>query len=296
MKRRRFLRTSLTALPFAASSIPLPSWALEASSPFRKNIGIQLYTLRNPIKKDVAGTLKAVADAGYKQVEAYGFPGPGAADMIREAKANGLAANSSHFAWESVTDPEKKGVKPFDEILAGAKEAGLSHLVIPYLHGHNRKTLDDYKRVAERCNAAAVKSKAAGIQLAYHNHAFEFQPLEGQKSGFDVFVEEFASEMQFELDVFWVKVGGLEPTDLIRKLKGRVSQLHLKDLQKGTSLPNFGQLPPEAFKELGNGMIPMEPIVEAAGDAGVAHCHVEQDQSPDPIASVKESMAYLTGL
>ena len=83
---------------------------------------------------------------------------------------------------------------------------------------------------------------------------------------------------------------------LIRKLAGRVSQLHLKDLENGTELPNYGKLSNEAFKELGNGMIPMEPIIKAAADAKVAHCHVEQDQSPDPIASIGQSMRYLKSL
>lgn len=288
MKRRHFLQTTL------ASSLSIPAFALEAENPYRKEIGIQLYTLRNQIKEDVAGTLKAVADAGYRQVEPYGFPNAG--DMIAAAKDNGMKVNSSHFAWESVTQPDKEGVPPFAEILSGAKDAGLTHLVIPYVHAHNRENLDGYRVLAERMNKAAVEAKGAGIQLAYHNHAFEFQPMEGGKSGYDVFVEEFAPEMQFEVDVFWVVVGGKDPSALIRSLKGRVSQLHLKDLAKGTTVPNYGKLPNEAFKELGNGMIPMEPIIEAAADAGVAHCHVEQDQSPDPIASIGQSMTHLESL
>jgi sugar phosphate isomerase/epimerase len=288
MKRRHFIQASL------ASSLSVPAFALEADNPYRSNIGIQLYTLRNQIKEDVAGTLKAVAEAGYKQVEAYGFPGAG--DMIAAAKDNGMAVNSSHFAWESVTQPDKKGVKPFAEILESARDANLTHLVIPYVHAHNRENLDGYRTLAERMNEAAVEAKAAGIQLSYHNHAFEFQPMDGGKCGYDVFVEEFGPEMRFEVDVFWVAVGGKDPAALIRSLKGRVSQLHLKDLQKGTTVPNYGKLPNGAFKELGNGMIPMEPIIEAAGDAGVAHCHVEQDQSPDPVASIGESMDYLKSL
>ena len=288
MNRRHFIQAGL------ASSLTIPAFALEANNAYRSNIGIQLYTLRNQIKKDVAGTLKAVAEAGYKQVEAYGFPGAG--DMMAAAKDNGMAVNSSHFAWESVTNPDKKGVQPFAEILQAAKDAKLTHLVIPYLHGHNRKDLDAYKTVAERMNKAAAEAKKAGIQLSYHNHAFEFQPMDGGKCGYDVFVEEFAPEMQFEIDVFWVVVGGKDPVELIRSLKGRVSQLHLKDLQKGTTLPNFGKLPNEAFKELGNGMIPMEPIIKAAADTKVAHCHVEQDQSPDPVASIKTSMKHLKSL
>lgn len=288
MKRRYFLQGSL------ASALTIPAFALEADNPYRKNIGIQLYTLRNEIKADVAGTIAAVAKAGYQQVETYGFPNAG--EMIAAAKDNGLAINSSHFAWESVTQPDKEGVPPFEEILEGAKDAGISHLVIPYVHAHNRENLDGYRTLAERMNKAALLSKEAGIQLSYHNHAFEFQPMDGGKSGFDIFVEEFVPEMHFEVDVFWVVVGGKDPGELIKSLKGGVSQLHLKDLEKGTEVPNFGKLPKEAFRELGNGMIPMEPLIEAAAEAGVAHCHVEQDQSPDPIASIGTSMNYLKSL
>lgn len=288
MKRRHFLQTTL------ASAIGIPAFALDDNNAYRKNIGIQLYTLRNEIKEDVAATLKAVADAGYKQVEPYGFPNAG--EMIAAAKDNGLAVNSSHFAWESVTDPEKKGVPKFTDILEKAKDAGLSHLVIPYVHAHNRKDADGYMTLAERMNVAALEAKSAGIQLAYHNHAFEFQPLEGGYCGYDIFTKEFVPEMHFEVDVFWIKVGGKDPAELVRSLKRRVSQLHLKDLEKGTAVPNYGKLPNEAFRELGDGMIPMEPIIEAAEEAGVAHCHVEQDQSPDPIASIQQSMKHLQSL
>ncbi len=290
MKRRHFLQSSL------ASFLSVPAFALEADNPYRKNIGIQLYTLRNQIKEDLAGTLKAVAAAGYRQVEAYGFPDATALELIKVSKDLGMAANSSHFAWESVTDPDKAGVAPFAEILQKAKDAGLSHLVIPYLHGDTRKTADDYKRLGERCNAGAALAKEAGIQLAYHNHQFEFQPLEGGKSGFDVFMAEFSPEMKFELDVFWVKVGGLDPVELLGKMKGRVSQIHLKDLKDGLTLPEFGSVPADAFKELGQGVIAMEPIIEAAALAGVVHAHVEQDQSPDPLKSIGMSMEYLKGL
>jgi sugar phosphate isomerase/epimerase len=145
-------------------------------------------------------------------------------------------------------------------------------------------------------NQAAVEAKSAGIQLGYHNHAFEFQPMEGGKCGYDILIEEFAPEMHFEIDTFWVKVGGVDPAELIRKLKGRVSQLHLKDLKKGIAIPEYGKLPNDAFQELGDGMIPVEPLLVAAADAGVAHCHVEQDQSPDPIASIRQSMTHLKSL
>jgi sugar phosphate isomerase/epimerase len=296
MNRRRFLQTAFASSIVLPALPALPAFALEAGNPYRKNIGIQLYTLRNQIKTDLAGTIKAVADAGYRQVEAYGFSDETAINLIKAARDNGMEANSSHFNWESVTDPDKAGVMPFAEVLEKAKAAGLSHLVIPYLHGNTRETLDGYKRIAGRCNAGAALAKEAGIQLAYHNHQFEFRPLADGKSGFDVFMAEFSPEMKFELDVFWVKAGGLEPVELMGRLQGRISQLHLKDLRAGLTLPEFGSLPEDAFKELGQGIIPMEPIIEAAAVAGVEHCHVEQDQSPDPIASIGLSMEYLKGL
>jgi len=292
MNRRQFLKTS-TFTTLAASQVNT-LMALEKDNAYRKNIGIQLYTLRNEIGKDTPGTIKAVVDAGYKQGEMYGFPN--CEPMIKAAKDSGLELHSSHFEWETVVNPKDEGMSDFMKILDKAKEVGLSHLVVPYLHDKDRKTLDDYKRTAENMNKASVKSKAAGIQLGYHNHAFEFEPKDGGKRGFDVFVDEFGDDMQFELDVFWVKVGGVEPVDLIKKLSGRVSQLHLKDLKKDIKVPNYGGLPKDAFQELGDGMIAMEPIIVAAKAADVKHCHVEQDQSPDPIASIRQSMAYLRGL
>jgi sugar phosphate isomerase/epimerase len=294
MQRRTFIKTTLAAS--LTSSATMKAFALAETNPFRRNIGIQLYTLRNQIAKDTAGTIKAVADAGYQQVEAYGFPN--ADEMIKASKDNGMEVNSAHFAWESVTEPEKAGTIPFVAILDKAHEYGLSHLVVPYVHEHNRQSLDDYKRLAENFNKAALKAKSAGIQLAYHNHSFEYRPLEGGKTGYDIFIKEFAKEMQFELDVFWVRMGGVDPVTMMKKLEGRISQLHLKDLKRGLDLPEYdnGKVPRDSFKELGNGIIDMEPIINAAWVSGVDHCHVEQDESPDPIASIQQSMRYLAAL
>jgi sugar phosphate isomerase/epimerase len=292
MKRRQFIASG-AALTAALSH---SNWlrAFEADNRYRNEIGIQLYTLRNEIKNDVAGTLKAVADAGYKQVEPYGFPN--ADDMIREAKANGLAVNSSHIDSDGILFPDRTGVKPFGEVLDKANEQGLTHVVVPYLGAELRGSLDQYKSIADRFNGAAEKAKAAGIQLAYHNHSFEFKPLDGGKCGYDIFTESFSDDMKFEIDVFWVEVGGLDSAELIRKLSGRVTQLHLKDLDRSVKPPQYDSIPKEAFKELGNGVIAMEPILAAAADSGVSICHVEQDHSPHPIESIQQSAAYLQKL
>jgi sugar phosphate isomerase/epimerase len=284
----------LTAAGALGSVLAGSARALAPDNAYRRQIGLQLYTLRRQIAEDAAGTLKAVAEAGYRQVEPYGYPNAQA--MIAAAKANGLAVHSAHFEWESVTNPEKEGVTPFADILARAREDGLTHLVVPYLHEQERRTLDDYRRLAERCNAAAARAKEAGIQLAYHNHAFEFQPHEGAGYGYRILMREFSADMKFEIDVFWVKVGGVEPVALMNRLPNRVSQLHLKDLKAGMDLPNFGGVPPDAFQALGDGIIPMAPILQTAAAIGVVHAHVEQDESPDPIASIRQSVRHLATL
>jgi sugar phosphate isomerase/epimerase len=293
MNRRHFLRTSaVTALASTGVGHLL---ALEPDNIYRKNIGLQLYTLRNEIAKDADATIKAVVDAGYKQGEMYGFPD--ADPMIAAAKKHGLELHSSHFNWDTVVAPKDAAMSDFSKILDKAKEIGLSHLVIPYLTDEQRGSLDAYKKIAENANKAAAKAKAAGIQLAYHNHNFEFAPKEGGKCGYDIFTAEFSDDMQFEVDVFWIKLGGHDPVELIRKLKGRVSQLHLKDLKEGIKFPTYTTgVPAEAFQELGDGIIPMEPLIEVAAETGVKICHVEQDQSPDPLASIRQSMEYLRKL
>lgn len=293
MNRRTFIRTTAaTSIMFGQSG---NLFALETDNAYQKNIGIQLYTLRNELGKDPAGTLKQVAAAGYKQVELYGFPN--ADSLIKGAKDAGLAINSSHFEWDCVVNPKDAAFSDFQKILEKAKEIGLSHLVIPYLKGDTIKNLDAYKKIAEKSNKAAALSKQAGIELSYHNHNFEFAPKDGGKTGYDIFIEEFSEDMKFEIDVFWVKAAGIDPAALINKLSGRVSQLHLKDLKEGMTLPNYASnLPADAFQELGDGIIPLKPILAAAKAAGVKHCHVEQDHSPGALASIKQSIDFINKL
>jgi sugar phosphate isomerase/epimerase len=293
MNRRTFIRTTAaTSVVFSTSQT---LFALEAENTYRKNLGIQLYTLRNELAKDPAGTLKKVAALGYKQVELYGFPN--ADPLVSGAKDAGLEINSAHFEWDAVVNPKDAAMSDFAVILDKAHKLGLGHLVIPYLKEPNRTTLDDYRKVAENANKAAEMAKKAGIRLSYHNHNFEFEPKEGGKSGYDVFMAEFSPDMKFEIDVFWVKAAGIDPVALIGKLHGRVTQLHLKDLKEGVAVPSFAtSLPTDAFQPLGAGIIPMEPIIVAAKAAGVEHCHVEQDQSPAPLTDIGTSVAYLQKL
>lgn len=292
MNRRHFIQA--IAAPFFVA--PFQSlFAQQINKTYLDTIGLQLYTLRKQLKDDLVGTLKAVKEMGYKQVESYEFPNN--RKPVEVAKDLGLDVHSTHFTWNSVFHPEDKTVPPFAKVLEEAQAAKIKHLVIATIEPKDRQTLDDYKRAAEKCNRAAAQAKAAGIQLAYHNHTFEFDPMEGGKAGFDVLIEEFGTDMLFEVDAFWVQLGRRDPAKLIRSLKGRVTQVHLKDLAGGVQLPEriegWWSLPVEAFASLGDGIIPVNPIIEAAKEAGAQYCHVEQDLSKDPLASIRRSLAYL---
>lgn len=292
MNRRQFI--TRTAAPLFAA--PFHSLlAQQVNKAYLDTIGLQLYTLRHQLKDDVVGTLKAVQEMGYKQVESYEFPKY--KQPIEAARDIGLEVHSTHIVWNSVLHPEDKTVPPFAKVLEEAQAVKIKHLVIATIDPKDRQTLDGYKRAAENCNRAAAEAKAAGIQLAYHNHTFEFDPMEGGKAGYDVLMEEFSADMLFEVDAFWVQLGKRDPARLIRSLQGRVTQVHLKDLAAGIKLPEkiegWWSLPVEAFASLGEGTIPVNPIIEAAKDAGVQHCHVEQDLSASPMDSIRRSLSYL---
>lgn len=282
-------RRQLLAASTGAALLPRLAWALDANNPYRENIGIQLYSLRDPIGDDVMTTLGVVAEMGYKQVEPYGFPNCDA--ILDAARAHGLPVHSSHFDSGPVL--HGKDDAPLKRILDKANTVGLSHLVIPYLGGEMRRSLDDYKRIAERCNIAAEQAKSAGIQMSYHNHAFEFKPFDGGRRGYDVLIDEFSADMKFEVDVFWVQAAGVDPVSLMEKLSGRITQLHLKDLAADVPIPTYDGMPKEAFKEIGSGVVAIEKIMEKASSTGIQHCHVEQDHSPHPIDSVRQSIGVI---
>lgn len=296
MNRRHFLSStcaSAISIPFLR---PASLFAQKNENTYLKNIGLQLWTVRNQLAEDAFGTLKAVANAGYKQVELMRVMGD-ADKIVPVAKDLGMAVTSAFIDWQSLGNPQGDDVPSFDKILEKAQEKQLKFLVFGYIGKGHRETADHFKSHAEAANRAGEKCKKAGIQLCYHNHSFEFKPVDGT-TGWDVLVDEFdAGLVQFELDVFWVQIGGLNPIKAMKKLDGRIAQLHLKDIQAGTgTIYDEGQVPHEAFQELGDGTIDMNAIIELGEKIGVKQCHVEQDQSPNPIASIGQSMNHLIRL
>ncbi|MEL7338265.1 MAG: sugar phosphate isomerase/epimerase family protein, partial [Planctomycetota bacterium] len=293
--RRRFLSATAASALTATLAAPLRamSSATGTASPYMKTIGLQLWTVRNQMAADRDATLQAIVDAGYKQVE-MGVITDGGVELAKAARDLGLRVTSSFCDWNVFANPEKKGVASPQKVIDAAQKIGLDHIVFGYIGKGFRETPDQYKAIADRCNAAAEKARRAGIRLCYHNHSFEFKPFNNavkqtsgpasgneMPTGFDVLMKRFDPEMEFELDVFWAAVGGWDPVQTMQRLDGRVSQVHLKDLKRETPvLHDEGKVPAEAFQECGDGMLDMPKILEISRKIGVSQCHVEQDQSP----------------
>jgi sugar phosphate isomerase/epimerase len=297
MRRRDFIKTTAIASSAAlTSSLTRPLMAIPADSKYKATIGLQLWTVRNQLAEDKPGTLKSVADAGYYQVE-FGGVDQGL-ELQPICKDLGLKMTSSFVDWQSICNPTNKNAPSLETLVEDAEKLGVKHLVFGYIGKRFRQTGDQYRAYIERSNRFGEMCKKADIQLCYHNHAFEFEKLEGDKTGFDLLMEGFDPEnCKFELDVFWAQIGGWDPCETLERLKGRVSQVHLKDLKVGTKVfYDEGQVPHDAFKELGSGSIDMAKVLKVAETIGVEQCHVEQDQSPDPIQSIGQSIAHLNSL
>jgi sugar phosphate isomerase/epimerase len=269
--------------------------------------GVQIYTVRNQLKTDAAAAFKAIADIGYKELEMLA---DGLAEQAKLATAVGLEPVSLHIPSPLVTGDWKPwggatgGSAPpasytLESVAAQAKAIGIKYLVVSYLMPNERSQPGFFPRFIDAMNTAGEKVRAAGLQLGYHNHGFEFEKgadgavvLDTMMAGFD------RSLVKLEMDVFWVSVTGADPVALLQKYSGRVALVHLKDKAAGTPVvTNEAKVAPGAFKELGAGSLDLRAIVKAADAAGVEHYFVEQDQTPgDPLASLKQSFAYLKQL
>ncbi|MGB2653121.1 MAG: TIM barrel protein, partial [Candidatus Acidiferrum sp.] len=166
MKRRTFIETSVAAALFAAH----PSWAVETTHRI-KRVGLQLYTVRSEMPKDFSGTIAKVARTGYKEVEFAGYFDHTPKEVRAIVDKNGLTAPSAHFTYEVIE-------KQLPETLEVAHVIGHKYIVCPWID-EKQRTADGWKQVVELFNKAGEASQKAGIQFCFHNHSYEFAPVEG---------------------------------------------------------------------------------------------------------------------
>jgi sugar phosphate isomerase/epimerase len=217
--------------------------------------------------KDVAATLQAVAGIGYRAVEFAGYFGhtPG---EIRDLLARfDLAAPSSHVDAQDLREDPRPAVE-------AAATVGHDYLTIAWLRPEDRQTQDDYRRWADVINRTAEVCREHGLRAAYHNHEFEFAPLQGREP-FDILLEETDADLvDFELDFYWVRKAGREILDVIRKAPERVTMSHIKDMDEAGEMV-----------EVGSGTIDFSGILAAPDAAAIRHCFVEHDAPSDPFQS-----------
>jgi sugar phosphate isomerase/epimerase len=224
-------------------------------------VAAQTYTLRDELNKDYAGTLEKVAHLGFNAIELGGF-GPYTVDEWNSILGRlHMSVISNHIQLEMLEES-------FNHIAEFNLAIGNHRLICPYLREERRFDAEDYKRTAESLNSIGRKCMDNGIEFFYHNHAFEFTKY-GDQYGLDILIERTDPQLvRFELDTCWVKYGGEDPAQYIRKCKNRCQLIHLKDLTVDKKL---------TFAEVGEGIVDFEGVFQASQAAGVEWFIIEQD-------------------
>ena len=242
-------------------------------------IALQLYTVRDLAADDLPATLAAVAAAGYRAVELAALHHVPAGELRAVLDANGLRAVASHEGIERLRDDVTAVAERLTDI-------GCPRVIVPWMPEEDRRDADAVRRFAAELGGFADALAQRGMRLGYHNHDFEFAPLDGTTI-WDLLQAELPATVELELDVYWAAVGGREPEREIRAHPGRIRLLHVKDRAPGED-------PHDA--PVGDGVLAMPDVVEAARSAGVEWFIVEQDEPADALADIGRSLAYLRTL
>lgn len=253
----------------------------EAGAPWRRQPGVQLYTVRTLMERDVSATLEAVAAVGYREVETAGLFGVPPAEFRALLDRHGLVSPAAHTPIEALRQDAEAA-------LADARAIGQRWVVVPWLDESERSP-EGYRRVAAELNRFGALAEERGQRVAYHNHDFEFVPLEGGGTGYDILVTETDPELvDLELDLFWASKAGRDPVALFERHPGRFPLTHVKDLAER------GGVQEQAV--VGEGQIDFGRIFAHADLAGLQHYFVEHDNPADPLESIRASHAHLQRL
>jgi sugar phosphate isomerase/epimerase len=249
-------------------------------------LGLQLWSLRDYLPKDLPGTLAKVRGLGFREVEGAGLWGHTAADLRSALDAANLHCRSTHMGFERLRDD-------LPGALEEAKALGATWVVCPWIPHGSAFTRDDALKSAEAFNRIGGDAQTAGLRFAYHCHGYEFTPS-SEGTLFDTLAGATdAARVMFQVDVFHAFHGGADPARLIKRYAGRVPSLHLKDLKKGAPV-KVGQAIAQADVDvpLGAGQLDLPSILRAAMKAGTSMYYIE-DESPDPFAHIPKSVAFV---
>lgn len=251
-----------------------------------KPFGLQLYTLRSEMPKDPQGVLRQVASYGYNQIESFEgntgmFWGMKNTEFKKFIGDLGMTIVSSHCNTS----------ENFERKAAEAGEIGMKYLINPYIGP--QKSIDDYKRYAERFNAWGEITRKNGLRFAYHNHGYTFVPLEGQLPQ-DVLMQNTNPDtVDYQMDIYWVVTPGADPVSWLQKYPNRFRLCHVKDRMK-----NAAPKEEDASTVVGTGSIDFKKILDVAEDKGMQYYIVEQERydNTTPLLAVKQNAEYMKNL
>lgn len=240
-------------------------------------VGVQLYTIRDALTKDLDGSLARVAEIGYREVELAGYRSHTVAEFKAALDRHGLVAPSTHIAIERIRDE-------LAAVLDEAHTLGHQYVVAPNI-SDEKSGLEGYRKAADVLNHAGQIAKQSGIGIAYHNHGTELTPIDGQRP-YDVLLERTDPALvAMEMDIYWMVTGGGDPLAYFSRYPGRFRMVHVKDMDA---------TPKHAMTEVGKGVIDWKTLF--AADPAIEHYFVEHDNATDPFASIATSYAYLSKL
>ncbi len=247
--------------------------APEATGP--KKLGIQLYTLRTEMERDLNATITRVAEIGYKEVEFAGYYNRTPTEIKALLESLELTSPSAHVSRDLIRD------NPMPSIEAGAA-IGHETLVLNWLAPEERDTLDKYRAWADVCNRFAEQAKAAGMNFCYHNHDFEFQAIDGVVP-YDILFERCDPALvNFELDLYWAAKAGQDVGALLNAHPGRFPLCHVKDMAADG-----------AMADVGAGTIDFAGIFAAHQ---FEHYYVERDDTTAPFDTAQISFNALNAI
>jgi sugar phosphate isomerase/epimerase len=269
-------------------------------------IGIQLYSLGDLPRTDLAGTLKQIAGMGYKTVELAGYLGKTPAQLRAAFDAVGLTCSSAHVGIRAGTAEEPGLLGDLGKLAADIHTIGATDVIAPSFNAPAgvkggmadaaaAMTEDHWKQLAAQLNGFGAQMKKNGLGFGYHNHSPEFTPV-GRRTGFDILVAETDPALvRFELDIGWAAAAGIDPIALFAKHSGRYGLAHVKDVKASTQA-NFNlKMDPT---EVGSGKLVWAKILPAAYKAGVRKFFVEQEPpfAESRMISAAKNISYLTAL
>ncbi|MDZ7614760.1 MAG: sugar phosphate isomerase/epimerase [Flavobacteriaceae bacterium] len=267
MKRRHFVQT----LSLGAAALQF-NWLFANSPTNKKALGVQLYTIRDAVAKDLEGSLEKLAGLGYKNLEIYGYNGTFFGKTAQEFKSildkTGLSVISSHHGAGIANKSQGSMAMGWEKAVEDIHSIGAKYMACAYL-APNERTTEIYKSLPGLLSSAGEQTKAAGIQFAYHNHDFEFVKYEDTLAYDHILKNTSADLVQMELDLYWINKAGYDPIAYFEKYPGRFPLWHVKDMAAAT----------QEITEVGNGTIDFDKIFAASKKAGLEYWFVEQDVS-----------------